>query len=62
MSSATVLPASAPPRKKVTIPSLMKKMKAGEAIVQMASGELSKSELLGFGAEEISPWRVGAVL
>jgi 3-methyl-2-oxobutanoate hydroxymethyltransferase len=36
MSSATVLPASAPPRKKVTIPSLMKKMKAGEAIVQMA--------------------------
>jgi altronate hydrolase len=33
-----------------------------EAIVQMASGELSKSELLGFGAEEISPWRVGAVL
>ena len=33
-----------------------------EAIVQMASGELSKSELLGFGAEEIVPWRVGAVL
>jgi altronate hydrolase len=33
-----------------------------EAIVRMASGELSKSELLGFGAEEISPWRVGAVL
>ena len=36
MSSATVLQASAPPRKKVTIPSLVKKMKAGEAIVQMA--------------------------
>jgi altronate hydrolase len=33
-----------------------------EAIVEMASGELSKSELLGFGAEEIAPWRVGAVL
>jgi altronate hydrolase len=33
-----------------------------EAIVDMASGELSKSELLGFGAEEIAPWRVGAVL
>jgi altronate hydrolase len=33
-----------------------------EAIVDMASGERSKSELLGFGAEEISPWRVGAVL
>jgi altronate hydrolase len=33
-----------------------------EAIVQMASGEPSKSELLGFGTEEISPWRVGAVL
>src|SRR2546430_3247886 len=36
MSSATVLQASAPPRKKVTIPSLMKKMREGEAIVQMA--------------------------
>jgi 3-methyl-2-oxobutanoate hydroxymethyltransferase len=36
MSSATVLQASTPPRKKVTIPSLMKKMKEGEAIVQMA--------------------------
>jgi altronate hydrolase len=33
-----------------------------EAIVQMASGEPSKSELLGFGAEEIAPWRIGAVL
>jgi altronate hydrolase len=33
-----------------------------EAIVDMASGEPSKSELLGFGAEEIAPWRVGAVL
>ncbi len=33
-----------------------------EAIVRMASGEPSKSELLGFGAEEIAPWRIGAVL
>jgi altronate hydrolase len=33
-----------------------------EAIVGMASGEPSKSESLGFGAEEIAPWRVGAVL
>jgi len=33
-----------------------------EAVVRMASGEHSKSELLGFGAEEIVPWRVGAVL
>jgi altronate hydrolase len=33
-----------------------------ESIVQMASGEPSKSEQLGFGAEEIAPWRVGAVL
>jgi altronate hydrolase len=33
-----------------------------DAIVRMASGEPSKSEGLGFGAEEIAPWRVGAVL
>jgi len=33
-----------------------------EAIVGMASGEPSKSEILGFGAEEIAPWKVGAVL
>jgi altronate hydrolase len=33
-----------------------------EAIVGMASGEPSKSESLGFGAEEIAPWKVGAVL
>ena len=33
-----------------------------EEIVQMASGKLSKSELLGFGAEEITPWKIGAVL
>ncbi|HET6945666.1 MAG TPA: altronate dehydratase family protein [Gaiellaceae bacterium] len=32
------------------------------AIVEMASGKLSTSELLGFGAEEIAPWRLGAVL
>src|SRR3974377_1523684 len=36
MSSATAVQASAPPRRKVTIPSLNKKMKEGEAIVQMA--------------------------
>lgn len=33
-----------------------------DAIVKMASGERSKSEELGFGAEEIAPWKVGAVL
>lgn len=33
-----------------------------EAIVAMASGELSKSESFGFGAEEIAPWKIGAVL
>jgi altronate hydrolase len=33
-----------------------------ERLVDMASGELSKSEMLGFGAEEIAPWRIGAVL
>jgi altronate hydrolase len=33
-----------------------------EAIVQMASGTPSKSEFLGFGAEEIAPWKIGAVL
>ena len=33
-----------------------------EQIVDMASGNLSKSELLGFGLEEITPWRMGAVL
>lgn len=33
-----------------------------EEIVRMASGQLSKSEQLGFGAEEIAPWKVGAVL
>jgi altronate hydrolase len=33
-----------------------------EAIVDMASGAASKSEAIGFGAEEIAPWRVGAVL
>ena len=36
MSSTTTLQAPAPPRKKVTIPALMKKMREGEAIVQMA--------------------------
>lgn len=33
-----------------------------EALVDMASGAESKSEALGFGAEEIVPWRMGAVL
>jgi altronate hydrolase len=33
-----------------------------DAIVHMASGEPTKSEGLGFGAEEIAPWKVGAVL
>jgi altronate hydrolase len=33
-----------------------------DALVEMASGTLSKSEALGFGAEEIVPWRMGAVL
>lgn len=33
-----------------------------EALVDMASGTPSKSEVLGFGTEEIVPWRMGAVL
>ncbi|WP_025157748.1 UxaA family hydrolase [Leifsonia aquatica] len=33
-----------------------------EAIIDMASGRLTKSEQLGFGTEEIVPWRIGAVL
>jgi altronate hydrolase len=33
-----------------------------EALVDMASGTPSKSEALGFGAEEIVPWRMGAVM
>jgi arabinonate dehydratase len=33
-----------------------------ERIVDMASGKRSSSELLGFGAEEIAPWKVGATL
>jgi len=33
-----------------------------EALVDMASGTPSKSEELGFGAEEIVPWRMGAVV
>jgi altronate hydrolase len=32
------------------------------AIVEVASGAPTKSELLGFGLEEIVPWRIGAVL
>ncbi|WP_203980230.1 UxaA family hydrolase [Planotetraspora silvatica] len=33
-----------------------------EALVDMASGTPSKSEALGFGTEEIVPWRMGAVV
>jgi altronate hydrolase len=33
-----------------------------ELLVDTASGLSSKSEALGFGAEEIVPWRIGAVL
>jgi altronate hydrolase len=33
-----------------------------EALVELASGQPSKSEELGFGSEEIVPWRIGAVL
>lgn len=33
-----------------------------EALVDMASGQPSKSEELGFGTEEIVPWRMGAVM
>ena len=33
-----------------------------ESIIEMASGRPSKSEQLGFGTEEIVPWRIGAVL
>ena len=33
-----------------------------DALVRAASGEPTKSEGLGFGAEEIVPWNVGAVL
>jgi len=33
-----------------------------EALVDMASAMESTSEALGFGTEEIVPWRMGAVL
>jgi altronate hydrolase len=33
-----------------------------DALVDMASGRPSKSEDLGFGTEEIVPWRMGAVM
>ncbi|MFJ2030658.1 UxaA family hydrolase [Streptosporangium sp. NPDC087985] len=33
-----------------------------EALVDMASGTPSKSEAIGFGTEEIVPWRMGAVI
>jgi altronate hydrolase len=33
-----------------------------DRLVDLASGQLSNSERLGFGAEEIVPWRMGATL
>lgn len=33
-----------------------------EALVDTASGHPTTAEQLGFGAEEITPWRMGAVL
>ena len=33
-----------------------------EQLVDMASGVASRSEAIGFGAEEIVPWKIGAVL
>ena len=33
-----------------------------ELILRVASGEKSKSEALGFGADEFAPWQLGAVM
>jgi altronate hydrolase len=33
-----------------------------ELVVAVASGQPSKSEELGFGDEEFTPWQLGAVL
>ena len=31
-------------------------------IIEVASGQLTKSEELGFGGEEFNPWQLGSVL
>jgi altronate hydrolase len=33
-----------------------------ELILRVASGERTKSEALGFGADEFAPWQLGAVM
>lgn len=33
-----------------------------EAVLKTASGEKSKSELLGYGNNEFVPWKIGAVI
>jgi altronate hydrolase len=33
-----------------------------EAVLRVASGERSKSELLGLGENEFIPWQIGAVM
>jgi altronate hydrolase len=33
-----------------------------DLILRIASGEQSKSEALGFGADEFAPWVVGATM
>ena len=33
-----------------------------ELILKVASGEKSKSEALGFGADEFAPWTIGATM
>jgi altronate hydrolase len=33
-----------------------------DLILRVASGERSKSEQLGFGADEFAPWQLGATM
>ncbi|HEX2117261.1 MAG TPA: altronate dehydratase, partial [Alphaproteobacteria bacterium] len=33
-----------------------------DLILRVASGERTKSEVLGFGADEFAPWQLGAVM
>jgi altronate hydrolase len=33
-----------------------------ELVLRVASGEKSKSEVYGFGADEFIPWQIGAVM
>jgi altronate dehydratase len=33
-----------------------------ERMIEVASGEKTKSEALGFGGEEFIPWQIGAVM